>query len=271
MATCLCISDATHRNHAIADAMKQRPQTSYPETAWEIELDRFLLISISTSAFDVEVSSLTIHYTLLAIVRDRVFTLLQPGGWADWYRMIVHSRSTSQYVKRYLSPLPSPVYYVHPWHSAYAVYPKGLSLAHYLLFLSRQSRQRERLNALGLSICSSVCLSVCLSVDKMRFSQKLSNSELWSLFTIYRKSYMGFSKNPLLDPWNSRWRKSAILRRKSAILRIDMTHFFCCGRFYVDEIWQIDAEWHADYNDIVEIETGNRISIWRTVVFPNRK
>ena len=27
-------------------------------------------------------------------------------------------------------------------------------------FLSRRSRQRERLHALGLSICSSVCLSV---------------------------------------------------------------------------------------------------------------
>jgi len=33
----------------------------------------------------------------------------------------------------------------------------------------------------------------------MQFSQKLSNLELWSLLT-YRKSYMSFSKNPLLDP-----------------------------------------------------------------------
>ena len=34
---------------------------------------------------------------------------------------------------------------------------------------------------------------------KVRLSQKLSNSELWCLLTTYRKSYMGFSKNPLLD------------------------------------------------------------------------
>jgi len=46
-----------------------------------------------------------------------------------------------------------------------------------------------------------VCLSVCLSpkYKKTRFSQKLSILELWSLLTTYKKSYMGFSKNPLLD------------------------------------------------------------------------
>jgi len=37
-------------------------------------------------------------------------------------------------------------------------------------------------------------------MQKKRFSQKLSNLELWSLLTTYRKSYMGFSKNALLDP-----------------------------------------------------------------------
>ena len=35
---------------------------------------------------------------------------------------------------------------------------------------------------------------------KTPFSQKLSNLELWCLLTTYRQSYMGFSKNPLLDP-----------------------------------------------------------------------
>jgi len=35
---------------------------------------------------------------------------------------------------------------------------------------------------------------------KTRFSQKLSNLELWCLLMTYRKSCMGFSKNPLLDP-----------------------------------------------------------------------
>ena len=55
--------------------------------------------------------------------------------------------------------------------------------------ISRRSRQRERLSASVLSICSSVCLSVCLSVrlsvakmQKRRFSQKLSNLELWCLY-----------------------------------------------------------------------------------------
>jgi len=51
-----------------------------------------------------------------------------------------------------------------------------------------------------LSVCLSVCLSVYRQIAKTRFSQKLSNLELWSLLTTYRKSYTGFSKNPLLDP-----------------------------------------------------------------------
>ena len=47
----------------------------------------------------------------------------------------------------------------------------------------------------------SVCLmSVCRQNTKTRFSQKLCNLEPWSLLTTYRKSYMGFLKNPLLDP-----------------------------------------------------------------------
>jgi len=51
--------------------------------------------------------------------------------------------------------------------------------------LSRRSW--EQLHALVLSICSFVCLSVCLSqkFKKTRFSQKLSNLELWCLLTTY--------------------------------------------------------------------------------------
>ena len=82
---------------------------------------------------------------------------------------------------------------------------------------------RLLLHASELSICLSVCLSVCMSVAKMqkkpRFSQKLSNLELRSLLTTYRKSYIGFSKNPLLDPYNPRW-------LRYAILKINMTSFF---------------------------------------------
>ena len=50
------------------------------------------------------------------------------------------------------------------------------------------------------SVRLSVCLSVCRQNAKTRFSQKLSNLQLWCLLTTYRKSYLGFSKNPLLDP-----------------------------------------------------------------------
>ena len=55
--------------------------------------------------------------------------------------------------------------------------------------LSRRSQQRERLSASVLSICFFVCLSVSPSVAKMqkRFSQKLSNLEIWCLLTTYRK------------------------------------------------------------------------------------
>jgi len=89
--------------------------------------------------------------------------------------------------------------------------------------LSRRSRQQERLHAMHPSEVS-ICLSVCRQIEETRFSQKLSNLELWSLFTTYRKSYMGFSKNQLLDPQHPRW-------LRSAILKINMTSFFSaeCG------------------------------------------
>jgi len=38
-----------------------------------------------------------------------------------------------------------------------------------------------------------------------------------------------------------------------------------------DEIRKPNAEWHAEYGGIVKIETGSKISIWRTIVFPNLK
>jgi len=39
-----------------------------------------------------------------------------------------------------------------------------------------------------------------MGTEKMQLSQKISNLELWSLSTTYRKSHMDFSKIPLLDP-----------------------------------------------------------------------
>jgi len=50
------------------------------------------------------------------------------------------------------------------------------------------------------SVHMFVCLSVYLSPTKNAISQKVSNLELWSLLTNYRKSRMDFLKNPLLDP-----------------------------------------------------------------------
>jgi len=43
------------------------------------------------------------------------------------------------------------------------------------------------------------------------------------------------------------------------------------GCFDLDEIRQLDTEWHADYGEMVEIKTVSRIPIWRTFVFQNRK
>jgi len=75
---------------------------------------------------------------------------------------------------------------------------------------------RLRLHASELSICLSVCLSVCLSpkCKKTRFSQKLSNLELWCLFTTYRKQCKlnwAFQRTHYLIPtiqdgWKSIWR-----------------------------------------------------------------
>jgi len=55
------------------------------------------------------------------------------------------------------------------------------------------------------------------------------------------------------------------------MLKIDTTSLL--GRRWpnLDAIWHSDAEYNADYLDVVAVETGRRISIWRTFVFPNRK
>jgi len=63
--------------------------------------------------------------------------------------------------------------------------------------------------------CPSVCLSVAWNVyTKTRFSQKLSNLELWSLLATYRKSYMDFSKNY--------WTPKMILSDSKASVRREM-------------------------------------------------
>ena len=129
------------------------------------------------------------------------------------------------------------------------------------VILSRRSRQRERLHAMGMSICLLVCLSVCLSFAKMQkrdfLKNYINNLELWCLLTTYRKSYIGFSKNPLLDPKNPRW-------RRSVILKIDMTSFFSAedGPIWIQFRTLVQNDMST--GDMVEIETRRRIPIWRT-------
>jgi len=58
-----------------------------------------------------------------------------------------------------------------------------------------------------------VCLSVCRqnAYTKTRFSQKVSNLELWSLLTTDRNPTWAFQE-PITGPQNSRWRTAAILK-----------------------------------------------------------
>ena len=65
--------------------------------------------------------------------------------------------------------------------------------------LRRHSRQRERLNTSGLSICSSVRLSVAKTRTKTRFSQNLSSLRAMVSIDHYRKSY-GVFKEPIIGP-----------------------------------------------------------------------
>jgi len=70
-------------------------------------------------------------------------------------------------------------------------------------------RKRGWLYTTMLSVCLSFRLSVRLFVCRLkrvskltRFSQTVSNVQLWSLLTTDKKSYMGLSKNTFLDPYN---------------------------------------------------------------------
>jgi len=122
-----------------------------------------------------------------------------------------------------------------------------------VFLLSRRTWQRERLSVSMLSICSSVCLSP--KCKKTRFSQKLSNLELYGVYwrpigsrtwAFQRTHYWTPKIQDGFPPsWKSKW-------------------FFCWGWSDLDKIWQTGAEWHVDCCDLVEIETRCRIPIWRT-------
>jgi len=129
--------------------------------------------------------------------------------------------------------------------------------------LSSRSRQRGRLSAQELSICLSVCLFVCMSVAKVqktRFSQKLSNLELWSLLTTYRQVVHGLFKEPIIGSLQS---KMAEIRHLEN--RHDVIIFFCRGWSHLDKISQTGTEWHVDWGDVwkwkpdVEFQYGGRL------------
>jgi len=63
--------------------------------------------------------------------------------------------------------------------------------------------------------------------------------------------------------------KANITWLMAAILKIDMILYFGGRWSNLDEIRQPVAKQHADYGEMVDIETGSRIPIWRTFVFQN--
>ena len=93
--------------------------------------------------------------------------------------------------------------------------------------LSQCSRQRERLSAWMLSICSSVCLFVCLSpkCNKTWFSQKTKQRTLASqtpIFGVY---------NCLLTTYRNRWLWTPAQRKRASMLYFaDVFFNFFYGR-----------------------------------------
>ena len=84
---------------------------------------------------------------------------------------------------------------------------------------------RLRLHTSELSICLSVYpfvrLSVCRQNAKTRFSQKLSNLELWCLFTTY--SLTGLFKEPIIGSLQSKVAEIHHLENRYDVI------FFCRG------------------------------------------
>ena len=95
-------------------------------------------------------------------------------------------------------------------------------------------------------------------MQKTRFSQKLSNLELWCLLTTYRKlCNWAFQRTHY---WIPKIQDSWVPLSWKSTLR----YFFCRGWSNLDKISETGAEWHVDCGDVVKIETRCRIPIWRT-------
>jgi len=76
-----------------------------------------------------------------------------------------------------------------------------------------------------------------------------------------------FRPRKALRGWSAITPKANTTWLTAVILKIDMTSYFSGGCSKLDEFRQPDAEWHADYGELVYIKTGSRIPIWRTLYF----
>ena len=126
-----------------------------------------------------------------------------------------------------------------------------------LTLLSRRSRQRERLNALGLSICSSVCLSVSKIQKNAIFSKTKQFRAIVSIYDLYEVVHRLF-KEPIIGPLKFKMAEIRHLENRHDV------YLLCWRRSNLDIISQTGAEWPVDCGDMVEIETRNRILIYRT-------
>jgi len=102
--------------------------------------------------------------------------------------------------------------------------------------------------------CSSVSSFVCLSpkcIPKKQFSQELSKIELWFLKTTNRKSYMSFSKNPLLGHLPS-WKS---LNRHISTTSMNLVHKCRFGTWWqsCNKIWKF-----SKFNMAEDRHTENR-------------
>ena len=69
----------------------------------------------------------------------------------------------------------------------------------YIFLLRRRSRQRERLNAPGLSICSSVAKMLRTNTWFSKKNKQFKAMISIDVLTPNSKSYIGFAENPLLN------------------------------------------------------------------------
>jgi len=126
------------------------------------------------------------------------------------------------------------------------------------LLLSRRSRQRKLLHAMGVSICLSVCLFVCLSPNCKNaiFSRTKLFRPMVSIGDLQEVAH-GLFKEPIIGPLKSKMAEIRHLENRHDVI-------FLLRLSGLDKILLTGAEWHVDCGDMVKIETRCRIPIWRT-------